>query len=72
VFGYTHDDLTTIPNDADFPAGLRRAVSLLAAVLTGDYRKEIMDREGGATELLVTDIPNEVKMLLRKYRRKFF
>lgn len=72
VFGYTHDDLTTVPNDEYFPEGLRRAVALLAAVLTGDYRKEIMDREGGATELLITDIPKEVKMLLRKYRRRFF
>ena len=73
TLGYTHADLTTVPDDEDFPAGLRRAVTLIAAAISGDYHKEMMPREGGAPQqVLVTDIPKEAKMLLRKYRRRFF
>jgi len=72
TFGYTHDDLTTVPNDTTFPEGVRRAVVLIAATISGDYRKEVMGREGGVEQLLITDIPKEAKMLLRKYRRRFF
>lgn len=72
TFGYTHDDLTTVPNDTNFPEGVRRATAIIAAAISGDYKKDIMDREGGSTQLLITDIPKEAKMLLRRYRRRFF
>ena len=72
TFGYTHSDLTTVPDDVSFPEGVRRAVVILAATLSGDYRKEVMGRDGGVESMLVTDMPKEVKMLLRKYRRRFF
>ena len=72
TFGFTHADLTEPPTDALFPEGIRRATVIIAAAISGDYKKEVMGREGGVDQLLVTDIPKEAKILLRKYRRRFF
>jgi hypothetical protein len=72
TFGYTHSDLTAPPTDPLFPEGVRRAVVIIAASLSGDYRKEVMGREGGVEQLLITDVPKEAKWLLRKYCRHFF
>lgn len=72
TFGYTHTTLTTIPEDPLFPIGVRRATTIIAATLTGDYRKEIPNREGGGiTSLLVNDIPTQAKKMLNRYRRQF-
>ena len=70
TFGYLHPDLTTIPTG--LPATVQRATTIIAATISGDYRKDLMDRDGGVQQIGVTDIPKEAKMLLRKFRRRFF
>lgn len=72
TFGYTHPDLTEPPTDTAFPEAIRRAVTLIAAAWTGDYRKEVMGLEGGKESMLVTDIPKEAKRLLMGQRSRFF
>lgn len=72
TFGYTHSPLTSPPTDPTFPEAVREACIITAAALSGDYRREVTTVGGGKQDLLTTEVPDEAKKLLQRYRRHFW
>jgi hypothetical protein len=70
TFGYLHPDLTAPPTD--LPEAVREACIITAAALSGDYRREVTTVEGGKQDLLTTEVPEEAKKLLKRFRRHFW
>ena len=68
-FGYTVTDTTTMPTDDLFPAGVRRATTIIAGALTNNNRKEEIGLDGQRQSLLTTEFPSEVYTLLSKHKR---
>lgn len=68
TFGYGDGTSTAPPDDTTFPPNVTRAAILIAAALTGDHRKEHMNKEGQVQSLLTTDVPVEAKALLHRHR----
>ena len=69
-FGYTIKDTNTMPTDEYFPAGIRRACTIIAGAFTNHNRREEVGVDGQRQSLLSTEIPHEeVYSLLKKYKR---
>ena len=69
TFGYTVSDEENIPTDDYFPAGVRRATTIIAGTFTNKNQKDEISLDGTRTSLLETTIPSEAQKLLRPYER---
>ena len=69
VFGYTISDEENIPTDEYFPAGVRRAATIIAGAFTNKNQKDEIGIDGKRQSLLDTTIPSEAMKLLRPYGR---
>jgi len=70
TFGYTLADTSaTNVMPTDHPEAVKRAVTLLAAVLSGENRKTVVMPDGDIDEVNSYRIPPEVKLLLKKHKR---
>lgn len=69
VFGYSIESENKMPIDEYFPSAVRRACSIIAGVFTNHNRREEVGVDGQRQSLLSTEIPDEVKKLLKKYKR---
>ena len=68
-FGYSILDESRMPIDEYFPSAVRRACSIIAGAFTNHNRREEVGVDGQRQSLLSTEIPDEVKKLLKKYKR---
>lgn len=66
TFGYPIVDNETPP--ATLPQSIRRACTLIAANLSGENNKQVVGLDGVVSDMLDTRIPDEAKMLLKRYR----
>tara|TARA_Y100001973_G_scaffold102234_1_gene166877 strand:+ start:1002 stop:1607 length:606 start_codon:yes stop_codon:yes gene_type:complete len=69
TFGYTTSDEESIPTDDYFPAGVRRAATIIAGAFTNRNQKDEIGLDGTRQSLLDTEVPAEAKKLLRPYGR---
>lgn len=69
-FGYTALSSADVPDDLDFPPGIRRAATLIASVFSEQKRVEELALDGTRTSIAEYTIPKEVYDILNMHKRK--
>jgi len=69
IFGFTATSSVDIPDDIQFPSGIRRATTLIASTFTENNRKEQVTLDGSRTSLATFTIPDEAHSILNMHKR---
>lgn len=69
VFGFTASSSVEVPDDVQFPSGIRRAATLIASIFTENNRKEQVTLDGSRTSLATFTIPDEAHSILNMHKR---
>ena len=69
VFGFTASSSVDVPDDIQFPSGIRRATTLIASIFTENNRKEQVTLDGSRTSLATFTIPDEAHSILNMHKR---
>lgn len=66
TFGYTYVDDDTPPSN--IPAAVRRATTLIAASMSGLYKREFIGQDGVKQDVTDNRIPMQAKKMLQKWK----
>lgn len=69
TFGFTAIDSISVPDDSQFPAGIRRAATLIASVFTEMKRSEQIALDGSRVAIAEYSIPDEAHSILNMHKR---
>jgi len=70
TFGFSVFDSTRVPDDSQFPAGIRRATTLIASAFTEMNRKEQIALDGTRVPVATYDVPDEATDILNMHKRQ--
>lgn len=70
TFGYQQES-SDAPS-SELPSDIRRACTLIASAWTVWNRKEVIDLQGQRQSILDTAIPDDAKMIVSRYRKRYF
>ena len=69
TFGFTAIDSISVPDDSQYPAGIRRAATLIASVFTEMKRSEQIALDGSRVAIAEYSIPDEAHSILNMHKR---
>ncbi len=69
TFGFSAVDGLSVPDDTQFPAGIRRAATLIAGVFTEMKRGEQVALDGSRVAIAEYTIPDEAHSILNMHKR---
>jgi len=70
TFGFTSTNQNTVPDDTQFPAGIRRATTLIASAFSEHNRKEQIALDGTRVAVASYNVPDEATDILNMHKRQ--